>query len=56
MSILNHTLLGKSMKFIGRISTMGDTKIVIYVPREYHKEVLKEFRNKPLRVTLEEVL
>jgi hypothetical protein len=44
------------MKFIGRISTMGDTKIVIYVPREYHKEVLKEFRNKPLRVTLEEVL
>ena len=56
MSILKHTVLGKSFKFIGRISTMGETKMVIYVPREYHKEMLKEFMNKPLRVTLEEVL
>jgi hypothetical protein len=56
MSILENTLLGKSFKFIGRISTMGETKMVIYVPREYHKEVMKDFKNKPLRVTLEEVL
>jgi hypothetical protein len=43
------------MKFIGRISTMGEKKMVIYVPREYHKELLS-FKGKPLKVTIEEAL
>ena len=30
-------LVRKSMKFVARIRTMGDDKVVIYVPREYHK-------------------
>lgn len=43
------------MKFIGRISTMGEKKMVIYVPVEYHKQ-LKGFKDKPLKITIEEVL
>jgi hypothetical protein len=32
------------MKFVARISTMGDDKVVIYVPREYHKTMLGDFK------------
>lgn len=56
MSITRNTLLVRSMKFIGRISTMGEKKLVIYVPREYHKELLKDFKDKPLKITVEEAL
>ena len=49
-------LVRKSMKFVARISTMGDDKVVIYVPREYHKTLLAEFKAKPLKVTIEEIL
>jgi len=44
------------MKFIGRISTMGDKKVVIYVPQEYHKDILKDFKGKPLKITIEEAI
>lgn len=44
------------MKFIGRISTMGEKKVVIYVPQDYHQEILKNFKGKPLRITIEEAL
>ena len=44
------------MKFVARISTMGDDKVVIYVPREYHKTLLADFKAKPLKVTIEEIL
>ena len=44
------------MKFIGRISTMGEKKVVIYVPREHHKELLDNYRNRPLKITIEEAL
>ena len=57
MSIPKTTeLVKKSMKFVARISTMGDDKIVIYVPREYHKTLLADFKAKPLKVTIEEIL
>ena len=49
-------LVKKSMKFVGRITTMGDEKMVIYMPKEYHKELVKDFKGKPLKVTLEEIL
>jgi hypothetical protein len=35
---------------------MGTEKVVIYVLRKYHKELLKDFKDKPLKITLEEVL
>ena len=54
--ILNNTILAKSMKFIARISTMGDKKVVIYAPQEYHKEILTNFKGKPLKITIEEAL
>ena len=38
------------------VSTMGDDKVVIYVPREYHKTLLADFKAKPLKVTIEEIL
>jgi hypothetical protein len=44
------------MKFIARISTMGDKKVVIYVPQEYHKEILTNFKDKPLKITIEDAI
>ena len=44
------------MKLIARISTMGDKKVVIYAPQEYHKEILTNFKGKPLKITIEEAL
>ena len=46
----------KSMKFIARISTMGNKKVVIYVPQEYHKEILQNFKGKALKITIEEAI
>jgi hypothetical protein len=44
------------MKFIARISTMGDKKVVIYIPQEYHDQVLTNFKGKPLKITIEEAI
>jgi hypothetical protein len=44
------------MKFIARISTMGDKKVVIYVPQEYHEEILQNFKGRPLKITVEEAI
>lgn len=46
----------KSMQFVARISTMGDDKVVIYVPKEHHKKLLADFKAKPLKVTIEDIL
>jgi hypothetical protein len=48
-------LTEKTVKFIGRLSTMGRTKVAIYVPQQYHEEVLKRFKGKTLKITLEEI-
>jgi hypothetical protein len=53
---ISNTVLAKSMKFIARISTMGDKKVVIYVPQEYHKEILQNFKGKALKITIEEAI
>ena len=44
------------MKFIGRISTMGEKKVVIYVPQAYHEEILKNFKGMALKITVEEAI
>jgi hypothetical protein len=44
------------IKFIGRVSTMGKRKMVIYIPLEHHHNILKHFKGKDLKVTLEEAL
>ena len=56
MRSISNTILAKSMKFIARISTMGDKKVVIYVPQEYHTDILKDFKGKPLKITIEEAI
>jgi hypothetical protein len=56
MSILNASLVLPVIKFIGRLSTMGEKKVVIYVPQEHHKEVLKNFKGKALKITVEEAI
>jgi hypothetical protein len=35
---------------------MGDKKVVVYIPQDYHKEVLKNFKGKDLKITLEEAI
>ena len=44
------------MKFIARIITIGNKKVVIYAPQEYHKERLDNFNGKPLKITIGEAL
>ena len=39
-----------------RISTMVDKKVIIYIPQEYHKEILQNFKGKPLKITIEEAI
>jgi hypothetical protein len=53
-----HSLLKglTQIKFIGRVSTMGKRKMVIYIPLEQHQNILKHFKGKDLKVTLEEAL
>jgi hypothetical protein len=50
-----NTLLPQ-FKFIGKITSMGEKKVIIYVPLEHHKEVLKYFKGKHVKVTLEEAI
>jgi hypothetical protein len=35
---------------------MGDKKVVIYVPQEYHKEILENFKGRFLKITIEEAI
>jgi hypothetical protein len=42
------------LKFIGRISTMGD-KLVIVIPKEFHKET-QPLRRKQVLVVVEEAI
>lgn len=37
-------------------SVLGDKKVTIYVPLTFHKEVLKNFKGKQVKVTLEDAL
>jgi hypothetical protein len=55
--MLQHVILSEgSIKFIGRISTMGKKKLVIYVPERYHTQMLKKFKDKDLKVTVEDAI
>ena len=44
------------MKVIARISTMRNKKVGIYLPQEYHKEILQNFKGKALKITIEEAI
>jgi len=44
------------MKFIARVTRMGKDKVIIYVPKDFHKDVLKNFRGKQVKVILEEAV
>jgi hypothetical protein len=35
---------------------MGNKKVVIYIPQEYHEEILKNFKSKALKITIEEAI
>ncbi len=49
-----NTLLTQ-IKFIGRVSTMGPRKLVVYIPIEKHEEVLSNFKGKDIKITFEEL-
>jgi hypothetical protein len=52
----SHSLELPAIKFIGRLSTMGEKKVVIYIPQDYHKDMLKSFKGKALKITVEEAI
>lgn len=53
----NTTLeLAEPIKFIGRITTMGGKKVIVYVPQEFHTQVIKNFRGKQVKVTIEDAI
>ena len=35
---------------------MGNKKVIIYIPQEYHEEVLKNFKGKHLKITIEDAI
>jgi hypothetical protein len=51
-----NTILTQPLKFVARTSTMGEKKLVIYVPIEYHQEILKRWGKKQIKVTLEDAV
>ena len=44
------------VKFIARVTSMDKDKVIMYVPKDFHKDILKNFRGKQVRVTLEEAV
>jgi hypothetical protein len=34
----------------------GKDKVIIYVPKDFHKDILKNFRGQQIKVTLEEAV
>jgi hypothetical protein len=46
--LLNTTLIPQ-MKFIARVTSMGRDKVIIYVPKDFHKDILKNFRGKQVK-------
>jgi hypothetical protein len=42
--------------FVARASTMGERKMVIYIPLEHHADVIKYFKGKQIKVTMEEAV
>jgi len=49
-------LLAEPLKFIARASTMGEKKLVIYVPQEFHKDIMKRWGKRQIKVTLEDAV
>jgi hypothetical protein len=35
---------------------MGKDKVIIYVPKDFHKDILKNFRGKQVKVIVEEAV
>lgn len=48
--------LAEAIKFIGRITTMGEKKVIIYVPQEFHSRVIKGFKGKQAKITIEDAI
>jgi hypothetical protein len=48
--------LAEPIKFIGKITTMGERKVIIYVPQEFHSKVIKGFKGKHVKVTIEDAI
>ena len=48
--------MAEPVKFIGRITTMGEKKVIIYVPQEYHSKVIKGFKGKLSKITIEDAV
>jgi hypothetical protein len=48
--------LTEPVKFIGKITTMGEKKVIIYVPYEFHSKVVKNFKGKHVKVTIEDAI
>jgi hypothetical protein len=53
----NTTLeLAEPVKFIGKITTMGEKKVIVYIPQEFHHQVTKSFKGKQVKVTIEDAI
>jgi hypothetical protein len=44
------------LKFIARVTSMGKDKVIIYVPKDFHKDILKNFRGKQVKVIVEDAV
>jgi uncharacterized phage infection (PIP) family protein YhgE len=44
------------LKFIARVTSMGKDKVIIYVPKDFHKDILKNLRGKQVKVIVEDAV
>jgi hypothetical protein len=56
LRILLNTTLMPQLKFIARVTSMGKDKVIIYVPKDFHKDILKNFRGKQVKVIVEDAV
>ena len=45
--------LAEPIRFIGKITTMGDRKVI---PQDFHSQVKKSFKGKQVKVTIEDAI
>ena len=57
VSMKANVMLAEPFKFIAKITTMGEKKMVIYVPLDHHKEIIKRWgKHRQVKVTLEDAV
>jgi hypothetical protein len=45
----------QQLKFVGKVTNMGKEKMIVYIPKEFHKDI-EHLRGKHVKITVDEIL